>query len=123
MGAVIVIPGTMPGLNEIIDEARTNRYKSAEQKETYTRLVAWYAKKAKIPKMVKVSLNITWYEPHKKRNPDNVQAAVKYIWDGLVNAGVLINDGWGQQGETRHIMRVDKLRPRVEIEIKEVDPE
>lgn len=116
---LLVIPGTMPGLNEMIDEARIHRMRSAEQKKLYTDLVMWYAKKAKVPKMERVSLNITWYEPNRRRDPDNVQAAVKYIWDGLQAAGVIVNDGWKQQGQVKHTMAVDQIRPRVEIEITE----
>lgn len=117
---LLIIPGTMPGLNEMIDAARSNKYKSSVQKRAYTEIVAWYAKQAKLPKMDRVALKITWHEPHQKRDPDNVQAAVKYIWDGLVFAGVLENDGWKQQGPVTHNMRVDKVNPRVEIEIQEV---
>jgi len=115
---IFTIPGTMPGLNEIIDTARLHKMRSADQKKTYTELVMWCVKKAKIPRMKRASLNITWYEPDRRRNPDNIQAAVKYIWDGLVNAGVLENDGWKQQGAVTHRMAVDKCRPRVEVEIE-----
>lgn len=117
---LLTIPGTMPGLNEMIDAARIHRMRSAEQKKMYTELVMWYAKKVKIPRMGRVSLNITWYEPNQKRDPDNVQSAVKYIWDGLVAAGVLANDGWKQQGPVTHIMQIDRDKPRIEVEIMEV---
>ena len=118
---MLVIPGTLPGLNDMIDAARTSKYTSARQKKDNTELVAWCAKKAKIPTLAKIGLIITWYEPNMKRDPDNVQAGVKYIWDGLVVAGALINDGWKQQGPVQHIMAVDRDRPRVEIEITEVE--
>ncbi len=112
---ILTIPGTLPNLNDMINDARTNKFKSAAQKHYYTELVAFFAKKAKIPKLKRVGLNITWYEKDKRRDPDNVQGAVKYIWDGLVMAGVLENDGWGQQGQVVHTMAVDKQNPRVEV--------
>ena len=118
---LVTIPGRLPGLNEIIDAARASKFKSAEQKKQYTELVAWCCKAARIPKMKRVNLDITWYEPHRQRDPDNVQAAVKFIWDGLSTSGALPNDGWGQQGTVTHHMAVDKERPRVEIEITEVE--
>ena len=112
----LIIPGRLPGLNDMIDAARASRYGSALQKQVNTELVAWCVKKAKIPKMDRASLKITWYEPNMKRDPDNVQSAVKYIWDGLVTAGVLTNDGWKQQGPVQHIMAIDKNKPRIEVE-------
>lgn len=121
MGLTIIVPGRLPGLNEMIGAARQNRFGSAKQKHSNTELVAWCAKQAKIPRMQKASLAITWYEKNRQRDPDNVQSAVKYIWDGLVVAGVLPNDGWQQQGPVSHIMAVDKVNPRVEIEITEVE--
>lgn len=117
---LMIIPGRFPDLNDMIDAARKSKFDSARQKKDNTELVAWCAKKAKLPKMKRVSLLITWFEPHMKRDPDNVQAAVKYIWDGLVTAGVLTNDGWKQQGPVQHIMAVDKEKPRVEVEVLEV---
>lgn len=117
---IMVIPGKLPGLNDMIAAARINRFESARQKKDNTELVAWCAKKAKLPRMKRVGLVITWFEPNTKRDPDNVQAAVKYIWDGLVAAGVLPNDGWRQQGPVQHIMAVDRDCPRVMVEIKEV---
>ena len=118
---LLTIPGRLPGLNEMIDAARTSKYESAAQKKQYTELVAWCCKAARLPKMGKANLDITWYEPHRQKDPDNTQAAVKYIWDGLVMAKVLDNDGWGQQGTVTHHMAVDKNRPRVEIEITEAE--
>ena len=42
------------------------------------------------------------------------------ILDGLVVAGVIKNDGWGQIGEICHRFTVDKQDPRVEVKITEV---
>ena len=116
----IIIPGTLPGLNEMISDARTNRMRSASQKKTYTELVMWCVKKAKLPAMNRINICITWYEKNKKRDPDNVQAGIKFILDGLKEAGVIINDGWKQIGPITHEMQVDKNNPRVEVEITEV---
>ena len=116
----ITIPGRLPGLNEMIGAARQNRFGSAKQKQVNTELVAWWAKQAKIPKMQKASLAITWYEPNQKRDKDNIMAGQKFIWDGLVMAGVLSNDGWKQIGDITHRFRIDKYNPRVEVELIEV---
>jgi Holliday junction resolvase RusA-like endonuclease len=116
----LTIPGRLPGLNEMIDAARENRYASAKMKKEYTELVAWCAKAARLPRMEKVDLVITWHEPNKRRDKDNIMAGQKFIWDGLVEAGVLPNDGWNQIGDITHRFRVDKANPRVEVELIEV---
>ena len=95
-----VIPTRLPGLNEIIEEARKNPYASAKQKKYYTELVRdcfTLAYRFKIP-VVKapIWLKCTWVEENKRRNPDNIAAAKKYILDGLVKAGAIKNDGWDE---------------------------
>ncbi len=104
----------------MIDAARASRYKSAEMKQTYTDLVAWYAKSVRIPHIVRADFIIIWYEKDKRRDKDNVMSGQKFIFDGLVEAGVLKNDGWKQVGDVTHRVRVDRDNPRVEIEIIQV---
>jgi Holliday junction resolvase RusA-like endonuclease len=116
----LTIPGRLPGLNEITDAARGNRYASAKMKKEYTELVAWCAKAARLPRMEKIDLAITWYEPNKRRDKDNIMAGQKFIWDGLVQAGVIENDGWKQIGDILHFFAVDKANPRVEVEITDI---
>lgn len=113
------IPGRLPGMNEIIDAARSSRYTSAEMKKVNTEFVAWCVKKARLPKMTRINLTISWYEPNDKRDTDNVHAGVKFILDGLVMAGVLRNDGRKQIAKITHEIFTDKDNPRVEVEIKE----
>jgi len=116
----LIIPGRLPGLNDITDAARRNRYESAAMKKEYTELVAWCVKRARLPHLQRVDMVITWYEPNQKRDKDNIMAGQKFIWDGLVMAGVLSNDGWKQIGDITHRFRIDKYNPRVEVELIEV---
>ena len=114
------IPGRLPGLNDIIDAARKSKFASAEQKEEFTNLVAWLAKAARLPRMERIRVVIRWFEPNIKRDPDNIQAGQKFIFDGLVTAGVIKNDGWKQiDTPVIHHLGVDRDNPRVEIEITE----
>ena len=114
------IPGRLPGLNDITDAARRNRYESAKIKKEYTELVAWCAKRARLPHFDRVDLIVTWYEPNMKRDKDNIMAGQKFILDGLVMVGVLANDGWKQIRDVTHRFRVDRANPRVEVELIEV---
>ena len=117
----LIIPGRLPGLNDMTDAARRNRYESAKMKKKYTELVAWCAKAAKLPRMEKIDLAITWYEPNKRRDKDNIMAGgLKMILDGLVVACVIKNDGWSEIGSINNHFAVDKHKPRVEVELIEV---
>lgn len=117
----IVIPGTMPGFNEIVKAAKQGNRRHQpynDMKRENTNLVAWTSNK--IPKKKRIFLDITWIEKNKRRDPDNIAAAVKFIWDGLVEAGVIENDGWKQNAGWRNSFEVDKDNPRIEVIIKEV---
>lgn len=114
----LVIPGKLPGLNEIIDAAKGGKGKYqpyAMMKEKYTTMVAWLAKK--LPKNERVNLIITWYEPNQRRDPDNIMAGQKFILDALVMAGVIPNDSQRYINGITHRFDVDKRNPRVEVEI------
>lgn len=117
----IVIPGEMPGMNEMIDAAKQGKGRFqpyADMKRENTQLVTWIAKKT--PKKKRIYLDITWICKDKRRDPDNIAAAVKFIWDGLVQAGVIKNDGWSENGGWSNSFDVDKDNPRVEVVIKEL---
>ena len=64
-------------------------------------------------------LEIKWYEKNKRRDPDNVFSAIKYILDSLVEAGVFPNDGQKQVAGIINWIKVDKKNPRIEITIYE----
>ena len=118
MGDKIVIEGEMPGMNKIIAAAKSHYGAYAKIKKENTESVAWVAKK--IPKKERVYLDITWYCKNKRRDPDNIAGAIKFILDGLVEAGVIANDGWKENGGWSNKFEVDKENPRVEIIIEEV---
>ena len=115
---IVTILGSLADLNTILDAAKTNKYKYAQLKKDNTELVAWHMKK--LPKMERVFLKIDWYCKDKMKDPDNIAAAVKFIWDGLTMCGVLKNDGWKENAGWANHFYVDKKNPRVEITIEEV---
>ena len=85
----------LPGLNEMINVARTNRYASAKQKKKYTKkvekeLIAQHC----IPDkpMTSISINCIWTESGRARDPDNIRVGIKYILDAMVNTGILKDD-------------------------------
>jgi Holliday junction resolvase RusA-like endonuclease len=51
-----------------------------------------------------VRVRVVWNEPNRRRDPDNVQAGIKFILDGIVKAGILPNDGWKNVAAVEHVM-------------------
>lgn len=116
------IPGKLPTLNEIINAAKKKAgiygaYRT--MKRIATEKVIICAKN--IPLLnCEINLYIYWWCENKRYDKDNIQAGVKFIWDGLVKAGVIPNDTWEYQGDTTHRFGVDKDDPHIEIYIEEV---
>lgn len=57
-----------------------------------------------------------WFLKDNRKDFDNRNFAQKYIFDGLVKAGVIKDDSWNYtKGGTIHIPALDHLDPRVQI--------
>ena len=116
----ITIGGELPDLNTIIDKSKKHWAAYSKMKKTHTNRVAWVAK-SELEPMKKIDLHFKWYCKNRRKDKDNIIVGQKFIIDGLVEAGILENDGWKQIGDIKHSFEVDKEEPRVEVEIKEVD--
>ncbi len=89
------IPGSLPGLNELLGAMNSNRHKYNALKKSSQDKVALCARD--VPKMpAGVSI---WYDfrvPDKRKDPSNILAGgIKLIEDALVGQGILRGDGWG----------------------------
>lgn len=114
----LVIPGTLPTLNEMINASKRNKYVYVKMKDEAIRKVEWAAKASKLqPITDKHDYLITWYCPNKRKDKDNIVAGQKFIWDALQEIGILKNDGWKQIGRVTHEHVVDKDNPRIEVEL------
>jgi len=89
------IPGPLPGRNEAEAAARSNRYKAAKMKHDWT-LHCQCAVCGNCKPFDRVKVNLIWVEKNRRRDPDNIMGGIKYVLDGIVNAGILKNDGWKQ---------------------------
>lgn len=119
----LIINGTLPGLNEIIDASRANYRLGNALKQQAQTAVMWHIKRqlrgVKFEKPVRI--HYTFYEPNRRRDKDNIASgAHKVIQDALVKAGVLQNDGWKHVEGFTDSFGVDKKNPRVEVIIEEV---
>ncbi len=97
------IPIGLPGLNEQIRAASVIYAKKGSQRRTeYTEMKHFFTERVAaelraqgcIPdkpyNMIKVAFE--WFEPQKRRDPDNIRAAAKFVMDGLVWTGIIKND-------------------------------
>lgn len=88
--AVSVLP---PTLNEQINTARASKGYSASAKDKWTKTLANIFKKlSPIEIREPVWIETVFYLKNFSRDADNTDAARKYIYDGLVLAGILEND-------------------------------
>lgn len=82
-----------PTLNDIIAQARANKFASASTKKQWTDAIAIACHKAKVkPISGTVYLEYVWRVKNFQRDQDNVTSAQKYILDGLVAANVIEQD-------------------------------
>ena len=117
------IRGRLIGLNEYTKVNRTKSYIANKMKREQEEIVIWSARSSKLEKVMTypIRLKIHWYEPNAKRDIDNVAFAVKFILDGLVKSGYIENDSQKYVKSIEHIVDIDRERPRVEVEIKEIE--
>lgn len=125
-------PLGFPGLNEMVREARTNRFASAKQKDGTTEYVRAYAIKAmlcqpwEMPKC-RCLVTLTFVEPHRLRDPDNVFAGAKFVLDAITERGgcprPLIEDDSQRCMDLRCALadHTDKERPGVWVRIQELE--
>ena len=113
------IYGELPDLNYIVNAAKKHWANYAKLKADYGDVVTYSALSQGVPiQDDRVLVSITWYCPNRLKDPDNVSFGIKFVLDGLVAAGVLENDGWKQIGGICHTFRIDKDRPRVQVQLQ-----
>ena len=117
----LIIKGSLPNLNNYIDACRNNKYGAASLKKMVEhKLIFEFKAQLKEPLKEKYHIQIKWYERDRKRDPDNIAFAKKFILDALVKGGLLRNDGWNEIAGFTDEFYVDKSKPRIEVYIKEV---
>lgn len=123
MNQKFVINDRLPGLNEYTANQRANKYGGNLMKRTAQKAVEWQIRVSKLkPIKSPVKLVYSFYEPNRRRDKDNISGfAHKVIQDALVNTGILKGDGWKDITGYTDSFFVDPKRPRVEVELVEVD--
>lgn len=119
MNYKFTIRGTLPGLNELIEAERRNRFIGAKLKKQYEAVVMRAARSlGNVEFEEPVYMVYHWYEKDRRRDKDNICAfGRKVIQDALVKARFLRNDGWKNIAGFEDRFYVDKDKPRVVVEI------
>lgn len=87
----IIIPFSLPSLNDYINECKKNRYAGAKHKKEVQADIAYFINKLPIYRNP-IKIHFIWVENNKPRDYDNVCFAKKYILDSMINAGKLKDD-------------------------------
>lgn len=125
----IIIDQELVDLNTYIQAERSHRFKASRIKKEQTNIVAFECqlamrKGAKIEaKDMPLDFEFHWYTKNKRKDKDNIVFAKKFIFDGMVESGLLKNDGWKEIGTFTDSVSVDKENPRVVIKIKSKNEE
>ena len=93
---VIFFPILLPGWNETLSQAKrrwgkTNAY--AQLKLKVEKDLCYYIRQNHLVPMETVCFQFLWREMDKRRDPDNIISAKKYILDALVTEKIIPNDG------------------------------
>jgi len=93
------VPGPLPNFNDMIDSAKGcggRGYRYSTLKAQWKQTIALHAMAAGIKHVERARFEFRWVEANRKRDPDNIAAAKKLVFDSLMLAKVLDNDGWKQ---------------------------
>ncbi len=93
----IFFPLLLPSLNESLGQAnrrwgKTNAY--AQLKIKLERDLCYYIRQNHLVPVQEVWLRFLWREMDKRRDPDNIISARKFLLDALVAEKILPGDGW-----------------------------
>lgn len=120
--AEFFIEGELPTMNEIIRDSKKHWAAYANSKKVNTGLVSFSARGIE-PIDEQVNVHCHWILKDRRKDKDNITAGQKYIFDGVVEAGILVNDGWQEIGDIHHSFAVDRQRPGVLVRLYAVKEE
>jgi Holliday junction resolvase RusA-like endonuclease len=120
----ITVWGRYPSLNEYIKALKNSKHvgdamKSRSQENIIADI---YEQKGRLRIDNPIVIHYTFIEPNKKRDMDNISGYFhKVFQDALVQAGVIVNDGWSYIRGYSDDFDVDSNNPRIEIVLEEVE--
>lgn len=87
------IPMRLPSLNDYIGICRKNPKYANRFKQNLESEIGLYLKD--LPRFEKrIAIDFHWIEINKKRDPDNIASAKKFILDAMQKEEIIKNDNW-----------------------------
>ena len=125
MMALLVIDGTMRGLNDWRDAIQRSPHAGNDMARAAKKRVAALAREQRVPRFERpVVVIFDWYEPNKRRDLDNVAGTgQKWVLDGLVAADVLPDDNADHVVGIQHWLHFDALEPGAIVTITDEIPD
>lgn len=120
----LIITSKLPGLNEYVNACRSHWSKGYKMKAAVEEEIGWIILASKLkPISSPVIVTFKWYEPHWKRDADNIAFAKKFILDSLVSQRIIPNDSRKEYVLSHFDLFPDPCRdnPRIEVSITEVE--
>ena len=111
------LPITLPGLNDYTSACRGNAYGANAMKKRAEAAITAHLPAAEPRDDYPLGVAIRWVEPSRRRDPDNVAFATKFILDAMVRAGVIDGDTHRHIASIAHTFAVDKTSPRIEVTV------
>jgi len=121
---MFIIPGRLPSLNDMIREARGNKFWAASSKKKSQKIIGQYIVSSRIPIFTEpVIISFDWTEPDRRRDIDNVSSGGrKLILDALVQCGKLEDDSRRFiKGFIDQFPEPDKANPHIQVTIETLD--
>lgn len=107
------IPGPLPGMNDFA--GKKSRWHYTALKKDWQQVIGVHIHLAKLQKMQWATVTFLWKEKNRKRDPDNICSAQKFVLDALVSKGILPDDGWDEIMGLSHRFSVQARNPGVDV--------
>jgi len=62
-----------------------------------------------------------FHSTKRRRDPDNATGSLKPAYDGIVDAGVVLDDDWEHMEREKPLLYYDMLWPRVQLTVERVE--
>jgi len=113
----------LPSLNEVTRQNRTHWSIGYRSKRSIEQIIGWAILQARIKPVVSypVIINITYYEPNKRRDIDNIESSQKFILDALQKYNILKNDNPKYVAQINKRVEYGVKQHKVIVEIVEVE--
>lgn len=117
-----IIEGELTDLNSYVRSCR-GHWAAAEKKVKENREAVYYSvlkHRQAIQDMKKpLDIHCHWVCKNRRKDKDNIRFGIKWILDGMEDAGAIENDGWKQIGNLSDSFSVDKNNPHIEVTVTE----